>query len=169
VIGLGFGPNFSAPLIALQTRIRVSDIATATSAFGFVRMISGAIGVVVGQVVFQLLMRRQFNSFVKGDIPRDVAIQLTQGEAISLQFTITGLPDDQQRIARIGLANAMRGTWVLYTVVSALGLLLSFGIKRKKLQRETAGCNNELESIQTETTSERAQTIVVRESQILHK
>ena len=169
VIGLGFGPNFSAPLIALQTRIRISDIATGTSAFGFVRMISGAIGVVVGQVVFQLLMRRQFDSFVKGDIPRDVAIQLTQGEAISLQFTITGLPDDQQRIARIGLAKAMRGTWVLYTVVSALGLLLSFGIKRKKLQRETAGGNNELESIQTETTSESAQTMVVRESQILHK
>jgi hypothetical protein len=48
VIGLGFGPNFGAPLIALQTRIQESDIATGTAAFGFVRMVSGAIGLVVG-------------------------------------------------------------------------------------------------------------------------
>ncbi len=52
IIGLGFGPNFGAPLIALQTRIREEDIATGVSAFGFVRMVFGAIGVVISQVVF---------------------------------------------------------------------------------------------------------------------
>ncbi|KAH7093505.1 major facilitator superfamily domain-containing protein [Paraphoma chrysanthemicola] len=144
VIGLGFGPNFSAPLIALQTRIRDSDIATGTSAFGFVRMISGAIGVVVGQVVFQLLMGRQSDTFLKNGIPSDIVAQLTRGEATSLRFTLATLPHYQQRAATDGLGKAMRGTWVFYTVVSALGLVVSFGIKRTKLHRGNISSNSEI-------------------------
>ncbi|KAF2029558.1 MFS general substrate transporter [Setomelanomma holmii] len=158
VIGLGFGPNFSAPLIALQTRIQESDIATGTSAFGLVRMISGAIGIVVGQIVFQLLMSKQFDSFVDAEIPSDVATRLTRGEAISLEYTIINLAGKQQLAARNGLASGLRGTWITYTVVSALGFLVSFGIKRKKLQRQSVYCDNELEPTPVEAASATTQT-----------
>jgi hypothetical protein len=139
IIGLGFGPNFGAPLIALQTRIRESDIATGTAAFGFVRMISGAIGVVVGQVVFQLLMKKHFHSFIEVGMPTDLAHRIAYGEALSLGSTVAALPEHQKSVAKTGLTSALRGTWVFFTVVSALGLLVSFGIKRKKLQREEDG------------------------------
>jgi Na+/melibiose symporter-like transporter len=152
IIGLGFGPNFGAPLIALQTRIQESDIATGTAAFGFVRMISGAIGVVMGQVIFQFLIIPHFHNFIEAGISHDLARQLVRGKAISLTQNIAALPQNQKLAARDGLASALKGIWICYTVVSGLGLLVSFGIKRKKLQHETS-CGVELES---ETASERA-------------
>jgi hypothetical protein len=145
IIGLGFGPNFGAPLIALQTRIRETDIATGTAAFGFVRMVFGAIGVVIGQVIFQLLLTPKFGSFVEAGVTQDVAFQLTRGEAISQVQTVAGLPEHQRLVARTGITRALRGAWIFYTVMSALGLIVSVGIKRKKLQRER-GCESKAQS-----------------------
>jgi EmrB/QacA subfamily drug resistance transporter len=149
VIGLGFGPNFGAPLIALQTRIREEDIATGTAAFGFVRMVSGAIGLVIGQVVFQVLMRPHFSSFVDQGISEEFARALAGGEAISQAIKVGELPSAQKMLARNGFMGALRGTWILYTVIAGLGLLVSFGIKRTKISRgeqsviEADLCGNE--------------------------
>jgi MFS family permease len=137
IIGLGFGPNFGAPLIALQTRIQESDMAAGTAAFGFVRTISGAIGLVIGQVVFQLLMAPHFKKIVDSGIAEDIALRLTGGEAISQSVAITGATESQKSVVRHGFVSALRGTWILYTVVGAIGLLVSFGIKRTKLIRES--------------------------------
>jgi MFS family permease len=137
VVGLGFGPNFGAPLIALQTRIQESDIATGTAAFGFVRMMSGAVGLVVGQVVFQLLMAPLLQGFVDNGISEQFATMLAGGEAISQAMTVTQLSAAHQVVVQEGFMNALRGTWILYTVIGTLGLVVSFGIKRTKLRRET--------------------------------
>ena len=72
VLGLGFGPNFHAPLLALQTRIRPADLAAGTATFGFVRMVSGAVGVVLGQVVFQGCMRASLGRFQDAGVPTDL-------------------------------------------------------------------------------------------------
>ncbi|KAF1917779.1 major facilitator superfamily domain-containing protein [Ampelomyces quisqualis] len=135
VIGLGFGPNFGAPLIALQTRIQESDIATGTAAFGFVRMVFGALGVVIGQVIFQLLMAPHYDAFVDAGIMPDVAKQLARGEAISRARTVSAMPPAQSLAIKTSLSRALRGSWIFYTAISALGLLVSAGIKRKKLHR----------------------------------
>lgn len=37
IAGLGVGPNFQAPLIALQSKVRPRDVASATATFGFTR------------------------------------------------------------------------------------------------------------------------------------
>jgi hypothetical protein len=145
IMGLGFGPNFGAPLIALQTRIRETDIATGTAAFGFVRMVFGAIGVVIGQVIFQLLLTPMSRDLVEAGLSQDIAYQLTRGEAFSEAPTVATLPEHQQLVARAGITRALRGTWIFYTVMSALGLVISFGIKRKKLQRE-GGCESRPEA-----------------------
>ncbi|KAF2475576.1 uncharacterized protein BDR25DRAFT_279715 [Lindgomyces ingoldianus] len=136
VIGIGFGPNFHAPLIALQTRIQESDIAAGTAAFGFVRMVSGAIGVVVGQVVFQALMRTHLPSFLDVGIPRAFAERLAGGDAISEAVAVAKLPGVQREVVRQGMTMALRGTWVVYTVVSAVGLAVSWGIKREVLSKK---------------------------------
>jgi hypothetical protein len=133
VVGLGFGPNFHAPLIALQTRIQESDMASGTSAFGFVRMVSGSIGVVVGQVVFQILMRPHVTDFTNAGIPSDFARALAGGESISEADKVARLPEGQKHAVRGGMTEALRGVWIFYTVMSGLGLLVSFGIARKKL------------------------------------
>uniref|UniRef100_L2FN73 Major facilitator superfamily transporter n=2 Tax=Colletotrichum gloeosporioides species complex TaxID=2707338 RepID=L2FN73_COLFN len=52
VAGLGIGPNFQSPLIAVQTSVEPRDIAAATSTFGFIRQMATSISVVIGGVVF---------------------------------------------------------------------------------------------------------------------
>jgi hypothetical protein len=39
-------------------------------------------------------------------------------------------------VVRGAMMGALKGTWIFYTVVSALGLAGSFGIERAKLQRD---------------------------------
>jgi hypothetical protein len=154
VIGLGFGPNFHAPLIALQTRISEKDIASGIAAFGFVRMVSGAIGVVIGQVVFQLLMRPHLSDFVASGIDAGFAERLVGGEAISEAKAVAALPLGQRDVVRSGMTQALRGTWIFYTAVSALGLLVSFGIKRTTLKREGARKSPEANSVERITDEE---------------
>ncbi|KAL5440521.1 hypothetical protein PMIN07_006142 [Paraphaeosphaeria minitans] len=136
IVGIGFGPNFNAPLIALQTRIHESDMAAGTSAFGFVRMVGGAIGVVVGQVVFQMLMRPHVSAFVEAGLAREFAVALAGGEAISQAGVVSLLPEAQRTVVRGRMTAALRGVWVFYTVVSAVGLCISFGIHRSRLTRD---------------------------------
>jgi MFS family permease len=136
VIGIGFGPNFGAPLIALQTRIDENDIATGTAAFGFVRMVAGAIGVVVGQVVFQLMLKPHYQRFLDIGLAPAFAKTLVSGEALPQAEAVRQLQDSQQHIVRGSFVTALRGTWIFYTVISALGLAVSFGIKRTRLHRE---------------------------------
>lgn len=136
VIGLGFGPNFGAPLIALQTRIQTCDMATGTAAFGFVRMISGAIGLVLSQVIFQYLTVSYSERLVSSGIPRDFAKLLVGGEAISQGVQINDLTEFQREVVHQSFMSAMRRVWILYTIVGALGLLISFGIKRTKLRQD---------------------------------
>ncbi|KAJ4336412.1 hypothetical protein N0V87_005428 [Didymella glomerata] len=136
LIGAGFGPTFHTPLIALQMRIKDSDMAVGTATFGFVRMLSGAIGVVIGQVIFQALMRGRLDSIIDAGVSKTFAEQLAGGEAVSQASAVALLDEAQRAIVREGFMGALRGTFICYTVVAALGLLTTFGIKRVTLKRE---------------------------------
>lgn len=63
-------------------------------------------------------------------------MQLARGEAVSQAHAVALLPEMQRTVVRQGFTIALRGTWICYTVVGALGLLASLGIKRVTLQRE---------------------------------
>ena len=137
LIGAGFGPTFHTPLIALQTRIKDSDMAVGTATFGFVRMLSGAIGVVIGQVIFQGLMANKFDNIVDAGVSRDFAKQLAGGESVSQATAVAQLPELQRLAVREEFTGALRGTFICYAVVASLGLLTTLGIKRVTLQRQT--------------------------------
>lgn len=139
LIGAGFGPTFHTPLIALQTRIEDSDMAVGTATFGFVRMLSGAIGVVIGQVIFQALMSGRLDSIVDAGVSKTFAEQLAGGEAVSQASAVAMLDEGQRSIVRVGFMSALRGTFICYTIVAAVGFLTTFGIKRVVLKRETEG------------------------------
>ncbi|KAF3007610.1 hypothetical protein E8E13_007961 [Curvularia kusanoi] len=136
LIGAGFGPTFHTPLIALQTRISEKDMGVGTATFGFVRMLSGAIGVVIGQVIFQGLMSAQLPAILAAGVPDELAQQLAGGEAVSLTNAVA-LLDDAQRVAVMsGFMSALRGAFICYAVVAALGVAATFGIKRVTLKRD---------------------------------
>ncbi|KAF2404260.1 hypothetical protein EJ06DRAFT_194348 [Trichodelitschia bisporula] len=134
LVGIGFGPNFMAPLIALQTRLPPADVALGTATFGFVRMLSGAVGVVLGQVVFQSQMERQFDRLREAGIGESIVEALARGGAIA--EAPARLTDVQDELVRSVKTGSMAKMWILFTVVSGIGLLASFGISKVKLSSE---------------------------------
>ena len=134
IAGLGVGPNFQAPMVALQSHVSPRDIATATSAFAFTRTLSGSVSVVIGQVVFQNEVRKRQGTLISALGPQ-LAAQLGGGDAGAQTKVIHALPTDQRTITNMVFANSLTRDWIMYTAYSAVGLLVCFFVGRNKLTR----------------------------------
>ncbi|KAL8708329.1 MAG: hypothetical protein Q9220_006804 [cf. Caloplaca sp. 1 TL-2023] len=134
VAGLGVGPNFQAPLIALQTRVKPKDIATATATFGFTRNIATSISVVIGGVIFQNGMSHR-QSTLAAHLPLGIATTLGGGSAGAATDITKNLPPAQKAVADRVYTESLRAMWIYYTAFAALGLCASFLIGRQKLSK----------------------------------
>ncbi|KAL8903699.1 MAG: hypothetical protein Q9171_007309, partial [Xanthocarpia ochracea] len=134
VAGIGVGPNFQAPLIALQTLVKAKDIATATATFGFTRNIATSISVVIGGVIFQNGMARRQDTLAAG-LPPETAAVLGGGSAGSATELVKGLPPQQKRVADRVYTESLRMMWVYYVVVAVVGLGCSFAIGKETLSK----------------------------------
>ncbi|KAI4228414.1 MAG: hypothetical protein L6R40_008143 [Gallowayella cf. fulva] len=134
VAGIGVGPNFQAPLIALQTLVKPKDIATATATFGFTRNIATSISVVIGGVIFQNGMSRRQSTLAAG-LPPDTAAILGGGSAGAATELVKALPEAQKRVADRVYTESLRTMWIYYVVVAAVGLGCSFAIGKNKLSK----------------------------------
>lgn len=135
ITAIGIGPNFQAPLIALQTKVAPKDIATATSTFSFARAIAGAMSVVIGQVVFQNGVQKHTASLLAAGVSPGLAESLAKGAAVSSTSVIAALPPAQRIVLHEATADGLSNMWILFTCVSALGFLASLGIGRQELSR----------------------------------
>ena len=135
IAGLGIGPNFQAPLVALQTLVDVSDIATSTATFNFLRTIAIAIGLVLGQVVYSNQLQKKQRELV-AELGPATARLLSGGDAAANTAIIQQLPDQQRAIARAAYADALMPMFIMYACFAAAGLLASLLVKKSKLSRE---------------------------------
>jgi len=135
VAGIGVGPLFQAPLIALQSLVPPKDIAAGTATFQFTRNISTSISVVVGGVVFQNTIASQQSRLVAALGPA-TASKLGGFQAGANTALINDLPLAQRTVAREIFANSLHYMWIMYVSVAALGLLSSFLITKQVLGRE---------------------------------
>ncbi|OBT54653.1 hypothetical protein VE04_05644 [Pseudogymnoascus sp. 24MN13] len=135
IAGIGVGPNFQSPLIALQTMVKPTDIATATATFGFIRNLSTSISVVIGGVVFQNEMERRHPSLVTS-LGVGTANALKGGSAGSSVSLVNQLPPPQQVIARQAFFESLRTMWIMYVVFAGMGLLFSFFVGNQILSKE---------------------------------
>jgi len=124
VAGLGAGPNFQSPLIALQSMISPRDIATATATFGFTRNIGTSVAVVIGGVVFQNGMQNQA-AMLKAALGQRAAALLSGGSAGANVGFINSLPYAQKVIAREAFRASLKKMWIVFMSISALGLVAS--------------------------------------------
>jgi len=131
--GIGFGPNFHAPLLALQTKLKDEDVALGTATFGFVRMLSGAMGIVFGQIAYQSRMHEHIKELVNAGIEERLIQAMEKGSTISGSIAIGGLSATQIGVVRGAMIDSLRRAWILYTVTSFVGLLTSLGITKTKL------------------------------------
>ena len=151
LIGIGFGPNFHAPLLALQTRLEPNDVAAGTATFGFVRMLAGAFGIVLGQIIFQGQMQAHFGSMQAAGVPEDILSGLVKGSSVSLSTSLG--PSEGDSAVRLAKAQSFSRMWILYTVVAALGLLASMGIRKGTLSREHEEVKTGIAPLTSETDS----------------
>lgn len=135
ISGLGIGPLFQAPLIALQSKINPRDIGTATATFGFTRNLGTSISVVVGQVVLQNEVAKRQGRLVAALGPQLAGV-IGGGNAGANAQTIRGLPTAQRNVVHDVLTESLQYVWIVYTCFSALGLMLAFFITKQTLNRQ---------------------------------
>ena len=134
VAGLGVGPNFQAPLIALQSLVQPRDIATATATFGFIRNMATSISVVIGGVIFQNGMKKRQDT-LRASLPPNVADAIGGGSAGASTGIVAGLPPDQKDIATKAYTDSLQTMWILFIVLAGFGLVCSLAIGKQKLSK----------------------------------
>ena len=135
IAGLGVGPMFQAPLIALQTKVDPRDIATATALFGFTRNLATSISVVIGGVIFQNRMMAH-QAMLRRTLPQDVAMTIGGGSAASSTQLVQQLPHAEKVIVTQAYTESLQTMWTFYVAVAGLGVLASFAIGKQTLSRK---------------------------------
>jgi hypothetical protein len=137
LVGIGFGPNFQGPMIALRLGLAPKDRGAGMTTLSFLRMLSGAFGVVIGQVIFQSQMKSHLPSLADAGVPSDLIDELARGSAIaSSKVAMDTLPLDLLVLVQQAKASSFSKVWIAYTVISFAGLVASFGIKKMIMSDE---------------------------------
>ncbi|KAI0198302.1 multidrug resistance protein fnx1 [Astrocystis sublimbata] len=132
IAGIGVGPNFQSPLIALHSGLHPKDIAAGTSTFQFIRQLATSISIVIGGVVFQNGMQKQYPSLL-ANLGPELANRLSGGSAGANVGLVAGLQGEQGRFARGAYWNSLREMFIVFTAISAVGLLISPLVGTRKL------------------------------------
>ncbi|KAI0877716.1 multidrug resistance protein fnx1 [Hypoxylon argillaceum] len=135
IAGIGVGPNFQSPLIALHSGLHPKDIAAGTSTFQFIRQLATSISIVVGGVVFQNGMQRQYPTLL-AQLGPELADKLSGGSAGANVALVASLQGEQGRVARDAYWNSLRELFIVFTALSALGLLIGPLVGQRKLSKE---------------------------------
>ncbi|KAM3068359.1 hypothetical protein ACMFMG_009496 [Clarireedia jacksonii] len=135
IAALGLGPNFQAPLIAMQSKVTPSDTAVGTATFGFTRNLSSSMSVVIGGVIIQNRVQSHAAKFAAAGISQSVINKVVSGSAGSAG-AIRSLTASQRGVVRAALADSLSKMWIFYTCMLFLGLLFSFGIGRTTLSKK---------------------------------
>ena len=135
IAGIGVGPNFQAPLIALQTTVGPRDMASATGTFAFVRQLFTSVSIVIGGVVFQNGMQKQYPRLLE-ELGPEVANLLSGSNAASSVGLVDGLPDEQRQLARDAYFESMQTMYIMYVAFAGLGLLVSFLVGSRALSKD---------------------------------
>ncbi|KAK2736293.1 hypothetical protein FQN57_000823 [Myotisia sp. PD_48] len=135
ISGIGIGPNFQAPLIALQNNIPAGDVAAATSTFGFMRQLATSSSIVLGSVVYQNVMKGKAEYFQRILGP-EMAEHFTGSIAGSNIEMMKQLTPTQVQLVIAEYTKALNRAWIFYTALGILGCLFSVFIREKQLSTE---------------------------------
>ncbi|EHL02315.1 putative Uncharacterized transporter C3H1.06c [Glarea lozoyensis 74030] len=139
IAGIGVGPNFQAPLIALQNFVAPRDIAAATSTFGFVRNLSTSISVVIGGVVFQNEMQKKL-AVLSASLGPETAASLSGGSAGASVGIVNALPMAQREVARLAFHQSLKTMWIIHKALEKGHQVTKTGLaEEEKKRRELKG------------------------------
>lgn len=128
IVGLGLGPLFHGPLIALQNGVAAIDVPSASGMFSFVRILSSALSVVIGQVAFQGFLRQRLGNVAGGS-------GISPSSTLSGEF-LNKLNDQQAAIVEDLVSQALSRMWIIYCAVAGVALVASFFVKGSTLSSQ---------------------------------
>ncbi|OXV10786.1 hypothetical protein Egran_01453 [Elaphomyces granulatus] len=134
IAGVGVGPNFQSPLVALQANIHASDMAAATATFSFIRQLSTSTSVVLGTVVYQNIFAKQLPQLISIVGP-ETASRLANSFSGSDKDLLESLSTDQRAAVLEAFTYSLSRAWIFYTCVAAFGLFASLFLRRIELSR----------------------------------
>ena len=146
-------------MISLQNGVSSQDLATATALLGFTRNLATSIGIVVGGVIFQNGIQNHATEL--RDSLGAMADAFLGGAATSSTKILDGLPDAQKAVARMVYFESLKNVWIFSVAVSAVGLLVTVGIRKSKLSKE-----HEVVKTGLDAEEERRRTFLTKEEEI---
>lgn len=111
------------------------DIASATATFGFVRQLATSISVVIGGVVFQNEMQKQYPRLL-AELGPDTAHLLTGGNAGASVGLVAKIPGHAGDVARAAYWQSLRTMYIMYVAFAAVGLCISLLVRSRKLSNQ---------------------------------
>ncbi|KAG6330648.1 hypothetical protein ID866_8440 [Astraeus odoratus] len=131
---LGVGCLFQIPIIALQAAMPLKDMATASSAFMFLRTVGGAVGIAVGEAIISSLLPKKLAS-----IP-GISSYISNTSAASLNDAVSQLhliPDVNLRNAVLhAYSRSISTIWIMNTPVSGVALILTLFLREYSMVRK---------------------------------
>ncbi|KAF2444610.1 hypothetical protein P171DRAFT_360169 [Karstenula rhodostoma CBS 690.94] len=135
IAGIGIGPIFQAPLIALLSLTKPADVASAAATFFFARDIATAMSIVFGGVIFANRMAAQAH-IIAAVLPADLAAEIQGGEASGALTIIPTLPEEWRTVVVNVYNESLRTEWIFYTAFSGIAIIFSLLISKQILSRE---------------------------------
>ncbi|KAA8649510.1 hypothetical protein EYZ11_011963 [Aspergillus tanneri] len=135
ISGVGLGPVFQAPIIAIFSLTKPADIASAAATVFFARDIATAMSIVFGGVIFQNRIAGQEDQ-LRAALPEELATKFTSGGATTSAESITLLNTVQRDVVTSVYNKSLQAEWIFYTALSGVALLLSLLISKQVLSRE---------------------------------
>ncbi|GAQ09932.1 uncharacterized transporter C3H1.06c [Aspergillus lentulus] len=135
--GIGAGFLFEPPIIAIQAMVSQDETATATATLGFIRNLATSSSIVIGGVVFQNSMSRMKSTLLAAGMSETLAEQMSGDSAAANIEVIKTIQDATQLLAvKEAFAWSLRNMWILYTCMSALGIVAGVFILKTRLNKE---------------------------------
>ncbi|OCL14028.1 MFS general substrate transporter [Glonium stellatum] len=164
VTGIGAGPNFQAPIIALQAMVAPRDIAMATATYVFIRSLAISMSIVIGGVIFQNGMQLRLPQLIQKIGPSAASI-LSGSSAGASVGIVASLPPPEARIARHAYWESMRNMWILYAAVGAAGIIMSIFVTEKSLSKHHEETRTGLQNLERRRVTEKTVEELAAESE----
>ncbi|KAJ2976700.1 hypothetical protein NQ176_g4796 [Zarea fungicola] len=149
VAGIGVGPNFQSPLIAIQSNVAPRDIGSATACFGFVRQIGTSISVVIGGVIFNNQMQKQFPK-LETELGAQLAAKFDGHQAAASAVIAGKLSGHDGLVVHEAYWKALQICFIVFTCTGFIAFLCGFGIRQKELSKQHTEHKTGLQSLQPE-------------------
>ncbi|KIE01319.1 multidrug resistance protein fnx1, partial [Metarhizium majus ARSEF 297] len=146
IAGIGVGPNFQSPLIALQTNVEPRDIGSATASFGFLRQLGTSISVVAGGVIFNNQMKAQAGTLQR-ELGPQLASMFSGSRAAASVHLVRTLQGHDAAVVKNAYWNSLQKMYILFTCTAFAGFLMSFAVKQKSLSKDHTEHKTGLQSL----------------------